>query len=210
MRHFRPLLMLIAAGFVFFGTADFAVAQNNQNQSGVTAKQRGEDTKGQNIDPITGQQVKKTSVVEYVNEAYNFAAIVGGLVAVLMIIWAGYRYMTSYGDPEKIADAKDIVEKSLLGLGILIFAALILNSINTRTAENPCSPSEPGCGDIDFAKPGGGINQINPKSDNGQTNSQGNKKGSNSGGGDGFSGSSKKKSGGSNSDSGGGGSGDSW
>ena len=108
-----------------------------------------------NKDPITGKAVQDSSVLDYVNSAYQFMAVIGGLLAILMLIYAGYRYMTSYGDPEKISDAKDVVEKALIGLALLILAALILNTINPRTAENPCNPGEPGCGDIDFSEPEG-------------------------------------------------------
>jgi uncharacterized membrane protein len=114
------------------------------------------DTKGNTVDPVTRKPVKETSVVSYVNNAYNWSAVFGGLLAVLMIIYAGYRYMTSYGDPEKIADAKDIVEKTLIGLGLLILAALILQTINPGTSKELCTPGKPGCGDIDFNKTNGG------------------------------------------------------
>ncbi len=74
----------------------------------------------------------------------------------MMLTYAGYRYMTSYGDPEKISDAKDIVEKTLVGLGLLIVAALILNTVNPRTGENVCTgQGGPDCGTIDFTDPNG-------------------------------------------------------
>lgn len=94
---------------------------------------------------------KNTSIVQWVNAAYTYLAVIGGLLAVLMLIYAGYRYMTSYGDPEKISDAKDIVEKTLLGLSLLILAALILNAINPKTAEDACKPT----GQVNLCKPGG-------------------------------------------------------
>lgn len=106
-------------------------------------------TKGNNVDPVTGLKVKDTSIVDYVNDIYYWAAIFGGLLAVIMLIYAGYRYMTSYGDPEKISDAKDIIEKALMGLALLILAALILTTINPQTT-NPKST-----GTIDFTKPKG-------------------------------------------------------
>ncbi len=115
-------------------------------------KNLGQNTKGDNEDPVSGKKVKDTSVVDYINSAYRYSAVFGGLIAVLMLIYAGYRYMTSYGDPEKIADAKDIIEKSLLGLGLLIVAALILQTINPATI-NPNQNKNPG--EIDFTKPGG-------------------------------------------------------
>ena len=108
-----------------------------------------------NVDPISGEEVERTSVVQYINAAYIWFAVIGGLLAVIMLIYAGYTYMGSYGDPEKISNAKDVVEKTLIGLALLILAALILNTINPRTAAEPCRPGERGCGDIDFTKPGG-------------------------------------------------------
>lgn len=138
MRHIRNSLIalsLLAATLTpLVATTPLAVAQNK--------------------DPVTQQEVKKTSVVDYINDAYRWAAIFGGLLAVLMLIYAGYRYMTSYGDPEAISDAKDIVEKSLIGLALLILAAVILQTINPKTVD-PCKPGEPGCGEIDFTKPKG-------------------------------------------------------
>ena len=61
--------------------------------------------------------------------------------------------MMESGDPEKIANAKDIVEKALIGLGLLITAAVILKTINPATV-NPKANPKPG--NIDFTKPGGG------------------------------------------------------
>lgn len=127
--------------------------QNNNKNNGTT--NRVQNNEADNKDPITGTEVKKTSVIQYINAVYIWVAFVGGLLAIISLIYAGYSYMASYGDPEKIANAKDIVEKTLIGLSLLILAALILNTINPRTVENPCKPNEPGCGDIDFTKPGG-------------------------------------------------------
>ena len=122
---------------------------------GGQGQQQPRDNGGDNIDPITGDKVKETSVIQYINAAYVWLAFIGGLLAVISLIYAGYSYMGSYGDPEKIANAKDIVEKTLIGLSLLILAALILNSINPRTVSEPCRKDAPGCGDIDFTKPGG-------------------------------------------------------
>lgn len=106
-------------------------------------------------DPITRKSAQDSSVLDYVNSGYQFMAVIGGLLAIMMLIYAGYRYMTSYGDPEKIADAKDIVEKAFIGLALLILAAVILNTVNPRTSENLCTPGQPGCGSIDFSQPDG-------------------------------------------------------
>lgn len=108
------------------------------------------DMTGERKDPVSGEKVKNTSVIEYIDAAYKWAAIFGGLLAVMMLVYAGYRYMSSYGDPEKIADARQIIEQTLIGLGLLILAALILQTINPDTLQ--CKQN---CGSIDFGKPKG-------------------------------------------------------
>lgn len=114
-----------------------------------------ENAKGDNKDPVSQKAVKETSVVEYISDAYNWLAVIGGLLAVLMLIYAGYSYMGSNGDPDRIANAKDVVEKALLGLALLIVATVLLKAVNNRTVE-PCTPGREGCGAIDFTQPDGG------------------------------------------------------
>jgi hypothetical protein len=45
--------------------------------------------------------------------------------AVLMIIVAGFKWMTSAGDPSKISDAKDQIFAAILGLLIIALAEII-------------------------------------------------------------------------------------
>jgi hypothetical protein len=45
--------------------------------------------------------------------------------AVLMIIVAGFKWMTSAGDPSKISDAKDQFFAAILGLLIIALAEII-------------------------------------------------------------------------------------
>lgn len=131
---------------------------NGENKKPGENKQNGalENKDGENRDPVTEKTVKESSVVDYISAAYNWLAIIGGLLAVIMLIYAGYSYMGSNGDPEKISNSKDIVEKALLGLGLLIIATVLLRAVNPRTVD-PCTPGDRGCGAIDFTKPDGGV-----------------------------------------------------
>lgn len=150
MRLSRILLTLIAAGTVMTASvAPFGASTVHAAPRAVAAKASTAN------DPITNKKPQDSSVIDYINGVYKFAAGIGGLLAMLMLIYAGYRYMTSYGDPEKISDAKDIIEKSLIGLTLLILAYVILNTLNPRTASNPCTPGQANCGSVDFSKPGG-------------------------------------------------------
>ena len=52
-----------------------------------------------------------------------------GIVAVLMIIVAGQRYMTSNGEPEKIKQARNMIIYSLIGLIVAILAFAIVSFV---------------------------------------------------------------------------------
>lgn len=64
--------------------------------------------------------------------AWFYYAIVGlsGFAAFIMIVYGGIMWMTSAGNPSKITDARDRIEKALLGLLLVLASFLILQIIN--------------------------------------------------------------------------------
>ncbi len=48
------------------------------------------------------------------------------LVSVLMIIYAGYNYASSAGNPEKVKLAKDIIKYTIVGLIVIFLAGTIV------------------------------------------------------------------------------------
>ena len=48
-----------------------------------------------------------------------------GVIFLLLIIWAGFTWMTAQGDPKKVDKAKDILITSVVGLIILLSAYAI-------------------------------------------------------------------------------------
>ncbi len=66
---------------------------------------------------------------EYLSNIFNWIIpIVGGL-AVLMLIYAGYKYITSQGNPEAISQAKDIIIGVITGIVLLFLIEIILRQI---------------------------------------------------------------------------------
>lgn len=55
-----------------------------------------------------------------------------GYVAVLFIIYGGFLYMTSTGEPQKLAGAKSTILNAIIGLIVAIFAVTIVNFISAR------------------------------------------------------------------------------
>lgn len=61
---------------------------------------------------------------------YIFMIGIAGLAAFLMIVWGGIQWLSSAGNPAQIGDAKDKIQKALLGLLLILSSVLILNLIN--------------------------------------------------------------------------------
>ena len=56
----------------------------------------------------------------------NIFSIIIGIVAVVMIIVAGFRFITSGGDTGKVAGAKNAILYAIIGLIVVVFAQSIV------------------------------------------------------------------------------------
>ena len=61
---------------------------------------------------------------------YNFALMIGGVLAFGAIVWGGILYASSAGNPGKQSEGRDWIKSALLGLLLLAGAYLILHTIN--------------------------------------------------------------------------------
>ena len=68
----------------------------------------------------------------FVANFYQFALMIGGVLAFGVIVYGGVRYMASAGNPSGQSDAKEWIEAALLGLLLLVGAYFILNVINPQ------------------------------------------------------------------------------
>jgi len=84
--------------------------------------------------PIPGTACSGTGPYElpqYLGCIYQFAIYLAVGLAILMVIWGGYKYMTSQGNPDQITEAKEIIYGTIVGLLVLALGYLILSSIGT-------------------------------------------------------------------------------
>lgn len=68
-------------------------------------------------------------LTDYVNHILTWALPVIGTLAVLMIIYAGFIYMTSQGNPDRINSAKEIIIGVITGVALLFLTGIILRTI---------------------------------------------------------------------------------
>jgi len=67
---------------------------------------------------------------QYMNDLYSFAINLGTSLATLMIVYAGYKYMTSQGNQTALNDAKEVFAGAMLGMAILLLVRVILRFLN--------------------------------------------------------------------------------
>jgi cytochrome bd-type quinol oxidase subunit 2 len=82
------------------------------------AKIKGSDI---NIPEITGQALLKNGL--------NLVYFILGIVAVIMIIFSGYQYLTANGDPGKAATAMKTILFSVIGLVVVASAFAITSFV---------------------------------------------------------------------------------
>jgi len=109
-------------------------------------KKRGKEVAGFLLAQGSGWRANPTYVVEDVPTIYGLEAMVAnilniiiglaGVVLLLVLIGGGFGYITSGGDKEKTAKAKNTLTYAILGLVIILGAWLIIRLIEEFTGLN--------------------------------------------------------------------------
>jgi len=66
----------------------------------------------------------------YIGQIYRYVAEIGGLIAVLIIIFSGIQIASAGANPDALNKAKARITRSILGLILLFLSAVILYAIN--------------------------------------------------------------------------------
>ena len=69
------------------------------------------------------------TVDKLINTIINILSVLVGVIAVIMIIWGGFRYVTSGGDSSKTGTAKNTIVYALIGLVIVAFAQTLVKFV---------------------------------------------------------------------------------
>ncbi len=75
------------------------------------------------------------------NNVIRGALVFVGVVALLFIIYAGFSFVTSGGDPKKVQGARQIMTFAIIGLVIVLLSFAILFFIGYVTNSSDCITS---------------------------------------------------------------------
>ncbi len=74
------------------------------------------------------------SLQKIAKQAVNIFSILVGIVAVLFVIYGGFRYITSGGDSGSVGNAKNTLIYALVGLVIVALAQMIVHYVLSAAA----------------------------------------------------------------------------
>jgi hypothetical protein len=76
-------------------------------------------------------------LAQYISGIYRLSVGLGAILAAIMIVYGGFRYMLSASAPG-VSDGKTIIQDAFIGLVVLLSSFLILKTINPKLVEmNP-------------------------------------------------------------------------
>lgn len=84
---------------------------------------------------IPGEGSSFDSFVHYMSSIFSFALKLGAALTTMMIIYAGYKYMTSQGNTTSTSEAKEIIIGSISGFAMLLLIYLLLNVLGLPTPQ---------------------------------------------------------------------------
>jgi cytochrome bd-type quinol oxidase subunit 2 len=76
--------------------------------------------------------IPKISAGDLITNGLNIVYFVAGMVAVVMIIMAGYNYLTANGDSAKAQKAMSTIIQCAIGIVVVVFAFAITNFVAGR------------------------------------------------------------------------------
>jgi hypothetical protein len=82
--------------------------------------------------PLGTSIARCTNVTGMVKYFYEWGIALGGLAAFISLVIGGFQYLTSMGEPARLAEAKDRIRSAFFGLILLLGSWLILNTINPQ------------------------------------------------------------------------------
>ena len=91
-------------------------------------------------EPLPGLETQRFGgIADLFSVLYRYAVLLGGLVVFARILYGGLIYIFNAGNVEKQSDAREVITKALIGLGLLMGSFVILYTINPElvTLEEP-------------------------------------------------------------------------
>lgn len=122
----RAILSSLVMLVTLFSFGNVALAAANPN-----ACPGGNTSKGQVLNGLgeTGNGCNDSGVNNILAEAVNILSMIAGAAAVIMTILAGFKYITSGGDANKVGNAKNTLIYALVGVAVAALSQALIHFV---------------------------------------------------------------------------------
>lgn len=72
-----------------------------------------------------------------ITQIVNIFSLVVGIISVIMIIYGGFRYVTSGGDSSNVSNAKNTIIYAIIGLVVVALAQFIVQFVLDKVTTSP-------------------------------------------------------------------------
>lgn len=124
------LALLIVPAVTPNVSAQFNPVEESCDQ--LSDEQRATSTICQEADNV-GAEDDLTGTEGVIQRVANLIAIVGGIIAVIIIVVAGIQMTLSQGDPQKVKNSRNAIIYAAVGIGVIVVARSIIILIINRT-----------------------------------------------------------------------------
>lgn len=137
MKAIKKLLSLVALFALAVGVLGLnsspssAAAINERVCSGINTVVEGGDAVSGNTD-CTGGEDGSDTLAKTINSVINLFSLVVGAASVIMIIYGGFKYITSGGSDDATKSAKNTILYALVGLIIVLLAQTIVKFVFSK------------------------------------------------------------------------------
>jgi len=133
MMKFKRIVLNV---FAVFSLAVMPAAVPAAVYAGAPSCGNTDTAKGQVLQGIglTGNDCDDRQVNNLFATIVNILSIITGILAVIAIIYAGAKYITSGGSSEKISNAKNTLIYALVGLAVASLAQLLVRFVLYQTS----------------------------------------------------------------------------
>ena len=117
---------LLMPGLLSFGVSPAYATALTELCSGINGA-----SAGSSCGPSGGTTT--TSISSVANTVVNIFTYVVGIISVIMLIVAGFRYVTSGGESSKVSGAKNTLIYAIVGIVIVLAAKIIVSFVANQT-----------------------------------------------------------------------------
>lgn len=81
------------------------------------------------VSDVNLEAQESTTIVSILNNVVRFMTLVGGFIAVIMVLVGGIKYLVSGGNSENAGKARDMIIYALIGVAVMIIASAAISFV---------------------------------------------------------------------------------